>query len=66
MVKGHSDGNAVSEGCEEKPRLESGESTPRQEHRRQRGDQAGVGVEYTGRNNKASMTGAERAQERNR
>ena len=33
--KGHSDGNAASEGCEEEPRVESGESTPRQGHGRQ-------------------------------
>ena len=61
-----SDGNAVSEGCEEKPCEELRESIPRQGHRRHCGDQAGMGMEHTGRNNKASTTEAESAQERNR
>ena len=66
MVKGQSDGNAISEGCEEKLCEELRESIPRQEHRGHRGDQAGMGMEHTGRNNKASTTEAESAQERKR
>lgn len=67
MVKGHGDGNAISEGCEEKQCEELRESVLHQEHGRHRGDQAGMGMEHTGRNNKeASTTEAESAQERTR